>query len=666
MLAGMSLGTEIRRYSRGTLPRIAVITMVLLPLLYGALYLWAFWNPFGEVNKMPAAVVNLDEGAVNGGKKINAGDQVAAALKSSGQLNLTEMSAEDARRGVADGKYYFSITLPEDFSAAVVSPNTANPHKALLQFTFNDANSYLASVIGQNAAREVLAKVGDTIGQQSVDQVLVGLTTAGKGIDKASAGAKLLATNLATADSAAQQLASGSKLLADNLATARDGSAQLQAGSAELAAGVESATGPLLGIINQLQSSGVKPSSYVTTAQQLSTELSPVLDSLSLAGSAQGEALRSVRQIITFLKLDPNPAVRNAAKTLAPVEKFLSTQGLSPQTTARIDGLKQTSTTLTTQLSDPGVTSMLSMLESGDLTTQVTRLRDGSAQLKTGIDTLAGGLTQLAAGGTQLADGAGQLAAGTPQLKAGAEQLAAGLADGAKQVPKWSDQQRIGTAQTLSSPVALDMFHDNEAPNFGSGFAPFFMTLALFIGAMLIWMILKPLQSRPIVNGVSAIRTVLSSYWPALLIAVGQGLVMYLVVHFGLGLDVAHVAGAIAFVILIGATYLAIIQMFNAIFGIPVGRVLTLAFLMVQMVSSGGIYPVETTARPFQILHPFDPMTYAVNGMRQLINGGVDERLPIAVAVLLGLLLAALAVSSWAARRNRVYTMDRLYPPIEV
>jgi putative membrane protein len=52
--------------------------------------------------------------------------------------------------------------------------------------------------------------------------------------------------------------------------------------------------------------------------------------------------------------------------------------------------------------------------------------------------------------------------------------------------------------------------------------------------------------------------------------------------------------------------------------------------------------------------------------MRQLINGGVDERLPIAVAVLLGLLLAALAVSSWAARRNRVYTMDRLYPPIEV
>ena len=666
MLAGMSLGTEIRRYSRGTLPRIAVVAMVLLPLLYGALYLWAFWNPFGEVNKMPAALVNLDKGADNDGKKINAGDQVAAALKKSGELNLTEMSADDARRGVADGDYYFSITLPEDFSAAVVSPNTDNPHKALLQFTFNDANSYLASVIGQNAAREVLAKVGDTIGQQSVDQVLVGLTTAGTGLDKAAAGSKKLATGLGTADSAAQQLSSGATLLSENLNTARDGGAQLQAGAAELAAGVQSATGPLLGVINRIQSSGIAPSTYLTQARELSTELSPILEGLSFAGSAQSEAYRSVQQIITFLKLDPNPAVREAATLLAPAAEFLSTQGLNPQTTARVNELKQTSATLSEQLSDPGLRAMLTMLENGELGTQVTRLRDGSAQLKAGVDTLAGGLTQLAAGGQQLADGAGQLAAGTPQLKAGAEELATGLEDGAKQIPTWTEQQRLGTAATLTSPVALDMIHDNEAPNFGSGFAPFFMTLALFIGAMLIWMILKPLQSRPIVNGVGAIRTVLSSYWPTLLIALGQGIVLYLVVHFGLGLDAVHVAGAIAFVILVSATYLAIIQMFNAIFGIPVGRVVTLAFLMLQMVSSGGIYPVETTATPFQILHPFDPMTYAVNGMRQLINGGVDERLWTSVAVLLGLLVAALAVSAWAARRNRVYTMDRLYPPIEI
>ncbi len=159
---------------------------------------------------------------------------------------------------------------------------------------------------------------------------------------------------------------------------------------------------------------------------------------------------------------------------------------------------------------------------------------------------------------------------------------------------------------------------------------------------------------------------VLASYWPGLLIAFCQAVVMYAVVHFGVGLQAKYPLATVAFLVLVAAAFLAIIQAFNAVFGVAVGRVITLAFLMVQLVSAGGIYPVETTAKPFQIIHPFDPMTYAVNGLRQLTVGGIDSRLWVAIAVLSGLLAASLAVSSWAARRNRQYTMERLHPPIEV
>jgi putative membrane protein len=179
-------------------------------------------------------------------------------------------------------------------------------------------------------------------------------------------------------------------------------------------------------------------------------------------------------------------------------------------------------------------------------------------------------------------------------------------------------------------------------------------------------MLLTPLQSRPIVNGLGALRVVLASYWPGLVIVACQVLVMYVVVHFGVGLNAKYPLATVAFLGLVAAAFLALIQMFNAVFGVAVGRVITLAFLMLQLVSAGGIYPVETTAKPFQILHPFDPMTYAVNGLRQLTVGGIDSRLWIAVAVLVGLLAASLAASSWAARRNRQYTMQRLHPPIEV
>ena len=69
MLAGMSLGTDLKRYSRGTHAALALITIIALPLLYGAMYLWAFWNPFAAVDKIPVALVNEDTGATVSGKQ---------------------------------------------------------------------------------------------------------------------------------------------------------------------------------------------------------------------------------------------------------------------------------------------------------------------------------------------------------------------------------------------------------------------------------------------------------------------------------------------------------------------------------------------------------------------------------------------------------------------
>jgi putative membrane protein len=59
-------------------------------------------------------------------------------------------------------------------------------------------------------------------------------------------------------------------------------------------------------------------------------------------------------------------------------------------------------------------------------------------------------------------------------------------------------------------------------------------------------------------------------------------------------------------------------------------------------------------------------MTYAVNGLRELIAGGIDSRLWAAIAILLTVLCASLGASTWAASRNRQFTVNRLDPPIRV
>lgn len=62
MLAGFKLNSEIRSFKRNRLTRAALVILVLMPLLYSALYLWAFWNPFGNLNALPVALVNSDKG----------------------------------------------------------------------------------------------------------------------------------------------------------------------------------------------------------------------------------------------------------------------------------------------------------------------------------------------------------------------------------------------------------------------------------------------------------------------------------------------------------------------------------------------------------------------------------------------------------------------------
>lgn len=637
MLAGMSLGTDLKRYSRGTMPRVALITIIVLPLLYGAMYLWAFWNPFAAIDKIPVALVNADTGATVSGHQLQAGDDVAKGLLESGQLDLRQVSEREAVKGVSDGTYYFSIQLPTDFSAAVLSPAGPHPQRARIEFRFNDANNYLASVMGQNAAREVLNQVSAKVGQQVIGTALNQVTDE---VTRAADGAG--------------QLADGSATLAENLGTARDGSAALADGSHRLSTGITQATDPLLKAVDDIGAAGVDPNAAGAAATRLSGDIKTVSDRIASLNVNYQQAAGIVNQVVDGLRANPDPAVRGLADTLAGAQRLLEVKGLDPATDEGLAQLRNNSQQLQHDLADPGsgLRTFLARALDGGLKADLTALRNGAADLDAGAHRLNDGLVQLADGGVRLQDGA--------------RQLADGLGEADRRASAITDQQRIDVSAILSSPVGIDMDFTHHAATFGTGFAPFFLPLALFIGALIVWMLLTPLQTRAVVTGLGALRVVLASYWPALLLGVAQVVLMYAVVHFGLGLQVSYAAGMVGFLTLIVAAFLALIQAFNAVLGVAVGRVVTLAFLMFQLVSSGGVYPVETTAKPFRVLHPYDPMTYAVNGLRQLTVGGIDARLWTSVAVLAGVLVVSLAASSWAARRDRQYSLERLYPPIEV
>lgn len=633
MLAGLAFGSEIKRFGRSRMTRAAIVVLMLLPLVYGALYLWAYWDPFGHVNKMPVALVNADRGAVVSGQQINAGAEIAKSLTADRSMDWHVVDPEEARSGVDHGAYYFMLELPPDFSEAIASPATGQPKQANLIAVYNDANNYISTSIGRTAIEQVLNAVSTRISGQAVNQVLSVVVSSGAGIKQAADGARQLADGAAQVDDGAGQLAAG-------LHTARSGSAQLATGAKQLSDGINQATDPLLAVAKAVSAIGGN------TAMQQAT------DQIAAIAAAQDAAAMSLSSVIDQLSASPDPVARNAAGTLHGIQDQLRGHQFTPQLRQQLIDAQNATGPLKSALDQVGNKGQ-------DITNKLTQLRNGAQQL-------ASGNAELASGIAKLDDGAGQLKSGTAQLRAGSAELATKLAEGAKQVPNWSSQQKNAIANTIGGPVHLETSHENAAPNFGTGMAPFFLTLALFFGALVLWMVLRPLQSRAIAAEVTAIRVTLASYLPAAVIGIFQAIVLYCVVRFALGMHATHPFAMLAFMVLVSCAFVAATQAINALVGPAVGRVLIMALLMLQLVSAGGMYPVETTSRPFQVLHHYDPMTYGVNGLRQLILGGIDYRLWQAIITLIGIWLVALVVSSLSARRNRLWNITRLLPAIKI
>ncbi|SIM44626.1 YhgE/Pip domain-containing protein [Mycobacteroides abscessus] len=648
MLAGLAFGSEIKRFGRSRMTRAAIVVLMLLPLVYGALYLWAYWDPFGHVNKMPVALVNADKGATVSGQHVNIGEEISKSLTADGSMDWHVLSLDEARSGVDHGNYYFMLELPPDFSEAIASPLTGEPKQANLVAVYNDANNYISSSIGRTAIDQVLNAVSTRISGQAVNQVLSVVVSSGAGIQQAADGARQLADGAAKVDDGAGQLATG-------LHTARPGSAQLATGAKQLSEGINQATDPLLTVTKAVANIG----GSTDKLQQGAEALRQANDQIDGIAKAQDSAANALTAVIDQLAGRQDPA----ANTLRGIQDQLREHQFTPQVRQQLTDAENASIAMTETLRGPGSPLKSALDQVGgkgqELTNKLTQLRNGAQQLATGN-------AQLSSGIAKMDDGAQQLKSGTAQLRSGSAELATKLTDGAKQVPTWSNQQKNAIADTIGGPVHLETAHENAAPNFGTGMAPFFVTLALFFGALVLWMILRPLQTRAIAAEVLPLRVALSSYLPAATIGIFQAIILYCVVRFALGMHAAHPVAMLGFMVLISFAFVAATQAINALVGPAVGRVLLMALLMLQLVSAGGMYPVETTSRPFQILHKYDPMTYGVNGLRQLILGGIDGRLWQAVITLLFILLGGLLITSLSARRNQLWNLTRLLPSIKM
>ena len=237
------------------------------------------------------------------------------------------------------------------------------------------------------------------------------------------------------------------------------------------------------------------------------------------------------------------------------------------------------------------------------------------------------------------------------QLQTGSASLADGLASGAEAIPTYTAAEADTLSAVAADPVELDVQRANEVPATGYALAPYFMTLALWVGALAFYLMFPALKQKLLARNRPAWRIALGSYLPGALMAATQSLLVVLMVRFGVGIEPANLAGLAGIVLLTSLTFVAINQALIALMG-PVGRFVALVLIVFQLASAGATYPIQTTPDLFQTVHSWLPFTYAVEAFRSLIAGGSIGVGP-AVGVLSVWLVAALAVTTVAAARAR-------------
>lgn len=303
--------------------------------------------------------------------------------------------------------------------------------------------------------------------------------------------------------------------------------------------------------------------------------------------------------------------------------------------------------------------------KTGDLSNGASQLLAGSSQLTTGLDTLNSKRGELSSGAGQLADGARKLNGGANQLTAGAEQLSPALAkvqagnqtladkmgSAAKQVNDTKATNK--TFKQIAAPATAKQTEKDHVANNGTGMVPYMFSVAMFVGMMALNLMLDMISPR---TKISSLAAWMGSKMVMLFgIAVMAATVLYGLSISILGLDPIHPLQTYGFMILISLMDAALVTAIYMWFD-KAGAFAAMVLLVFQLSGSAGTYPIQLSNAFFEWLHPYLPMTYTVDGLREtiMIGGSAMPQVEVLFSVFV---VSVIAMVIYYVSHRRHYSM---------
>lgn len=218
---------------------VVILAVIAIPSIYTTLFLGSMWDPYGNTDKLPVAVVNEDQPVEYQGAVLDIGGELVKKLKEEKSLDFHFVEKKEGEQGLKDGTYYMMIRIPEDFSAKAGTLTGEEPEKMELFYETNPGTNYIASKMSETAMKEMESAVCQEVTRTYIQAIMDKVLQAKEGMEQAGQGAGELEEGVGKAGEGNEAITENLQVLADSTLTFRNGTRTFSEGLGKYVQGVE-------------------------------------------------------------------------------------------------------------------------------------------------------------------------------------------------------------------------------------------------------------------------------------------------------------------------------------------------------------------------------------------------------------------------------------------
>ena len=611
------------------LKMIIIFGIIILPFIYSLVYLKAFWDPYSSLDKLPVAIVNSDDCEKN-----CKGDEIIKTLKEREIFNFSVVGKTEAKEGVINKDYYAMIEIPKDFTTSLKNAANKDRKQVSILYMPNSKTNYLATQITGKMVKELEFELNSDVNKQIVVELTTKLEDVPNQLKQVSSNLTKIYNGANELNSGTSKLNSGINNLSNNYKEFNNGIGQLNGGINTLQGSygtLNSSIGSAYDNCVLLRDESNDIPNFVNAIGNLKTSndtLNTNINNYKSASDAMIDDVYDVYQVVNdYIIL--NPGVKTNAEMARIndlIQNYLAVDGngLNPLQNMKNDlnDLVSSSDSIKNGFDNLyNESSKLSNIKTGidSLEAALAQLKNQSNNVLTGIGDINKGINAIDYNAGEIDSGLGTLNAESNALVEGANNLS----NGAQEIKntldeKISDAEKDleGLVSYAGGPVIIEEDNYGNVKTYGIFFSPYFISLSLWVGGILILMGLyyDPDNRFKVLSRNSenrALRLVLYN-----VIGIGGAVILAYLLKLILGFEVTSELLYYCSCILISQAFLAIIMFLFFVFK-DVGKFLALVLLILGLAACAGTFPIETTPSFYGFIHSLMPMTYSVDLLRE-------------------------------------------------